>query len=163
MLPKLQYSEVASLQLQLQTIIDKFDRAIKSHLELSELKKIFHEIKKLHVRMDELNRIDPTLQILSFIDDEEFLIEFNFKGSLYTGIVSANEKSKTSTYVVRYSRKYLRKLEKTIKLSAIAGNETDPLDWEEVPKKTNQTEAEKGLIRVIGEALEDCESLQVWD
>jgi hypothetical protein len=154
MQPNDQQEEISPLQEQLKTLIKKFDLAIKGHVELSELKKIFHEIKKLHMSMEELERTDPPPHVMSFLDNEEFLIEFNFKGSLYTGIVRPREKKNTSTYIIRYSRKYMRQMEKRIELSAIVGKETEPLSWEEVPVKTNQPETEKGLIRVIGEALE---------
>jgi hypothetical protein len=60
MQPEDQDLEIASLQLQLQGLKEKFDRAIKSNIELGEIKKIFHEMKKLQIRLDELNRLPPT-------------------------------------------------------------------------------------------------------
>jgi hypothetical protein len=60
MQPEDQDLEIASLQLQLQGLKEKFDRAIKSNIELGEIKKIFHEMKKLQIRLDELNRMPPT-------------------------------------------------------------------------------------------------------
>jgi hypothetical protein len=60
MQPEDQDLEISSLQLQLQGLKEKFDRAIKSNIELGEINKIFHEMKKLQIRLDELNRMPPT-------------------------------------------------------------------------------------------------------
>lgn len=49
-----QPGEIASLQSQIESLSAKFDQAIKKDLELSETKKIFHELKKAKERLDEL-------------------------------------------------------------------------------------------------------------
>ena len=48
-----QHSDPTSLQLQLQLLTDKFDKALKKDMELGELKKIFHEMKKIKMQLEE--------------------------------------------------------------------------------------------------------------
>jgi hypothetical protein len=57
-----QQSKTASLQLQLKTISEKFDLAIKNDVPLSDLKKLFHEMKELKTQLDALkSKIRPSL------------------------------------------------------------------------------------------------------
>ena len=57
-----QQSKTASLQLQLKTISEKFDLAIKNDVPLSDLKKLFHEMKELKMQLDALkSKIRPSL------------------------------------------------------------------------------------------------------
>jgi hypothetical protein len=48
-----QHSDRPSLQLQLQLLTDNFDKALKKDMELGELKKIFHEMKKVKMQLEE--------------------------------------------------------------------------------------------------------------
>ena len=54
MKPDEQPCEIASLQSQIESLSAKFDLAIKKDMELAETKKIFHELKKVKERLDEL-------------------------------------------------------------------------------------------------------------
>jgi hypothetical protein len=57
-----QQSKTASLQLQLKTISEKFDLAIKNDVPLNDLKKLFHEMKELKTQLDALkSKIRPSL------------------------------------------------------------------------------------------------------
>lgn len=47
-------SEILLLQQQLESVTKVFDAALKKDLQLSELKIIFHEMKLLRARLDEL-------------------------------------------------------------------------------------------------------------
>jgi peptidoglycan hydrolase CwlO-like protein len=49
-------SEIVSLQIQLDTLKSKFDDALKHNVMLLEAKKLFHEIKILQDRIDDLNK-----------------------------------------------------------------------------------------------------------
>ena len=49
-----QYSEKESLQIQLKSITDKFDVAVKKDVQLRELKILFHEMKELQIKLDAL-------------------------------------------------------------------------------------------------------------
>jgi hypothetical protein len=56
-----QQSKTASLQLQLKTISDKFDLAVKNDVPLGDLKKLFHEMKELKTQLDVLKKQKSTL------------------------------------------------------------------------------------------------------
>jgi hypothetical protein len=47
--------EIVSLQIQLDSLKGKFDDALNHNVELLEVKKIFHEMKILQDRIDDLN------------------------------------------------------------------------------------------------------------
>ena len=47
--------EIVSLQIQLDSLKDKFDDALNHNVELAEVKKLFHEMKILQDRIDDLN------------------------------------------------------------------------------------------------------------
>jgi hypothetical protein len=48
-----QHSDRSSLKLQLQLLTEKFDKALKQDMELGELKKIFHEMKKIKMQLED--------------------------------------------------------------------------------------------------------------
>jgi hypothetical protein len=49
-----EYSETTSLQLQLKSVTEKFDLAVKKDVHLGELKKLYHEMKELQIKLDAL-------------------------------------------------------------------------------------------------------------
>ena len=51
-----QHSKTALLQHQLKTISEKFDLAVKNDVPLTELKKLFHEMKELKTQLDALKK-----------------------------------------------------------------------------------------------------------
>jgi hypothetical protein len=55
-----QHSERTSLQFQLKSLTEKFDHALKQDMELGELKKIFHEMKKIKLLLEKSNEEDMT-------------------------------------------------------------------------------------------------------
>jgi hypothetical protein len=89
------------------------------------------------------------------MDDEEFYIDFMFKGRNYTGLVAINQRSSISTFIIRYSMEPARLFENSIELCAVVGEETEPLEWLEINEETeNNRLTELSLVKVIGEALE---------
>jgi len=48
------YTETTSLQLQLKSVTEKFDLALKKDVQFIELKLLFHEIKELQIKLDTL-------------------------------------------------------------------------------------------------------------
>ena len=49
------YSETRSLQLQLKSVTEKFDVALKNDVQLGLLKPLYHEMRELQIRLDALN------------------------------------------------------------------------------------------------------------
>jgi hypothetical protein len=49
-----QYSETTSLQIQLKSVTEKFDLAVKKDAQLGELKLLLHEMKELKIKLDAL-------------------------------------------------------------------------------------------------------------
>jgi len=49
-----QYSKTTSLQLQLKSVTEKFDVALKKDVQLGELKPLFHEMRELQIKLDAL-------------------------------------------------------------------------------------------------------------
>ena len=91
------------------------------------------------------------------MENEEFTIEFSFKGWDYTGRVTINEGKNNYTYTVHYSLNHSPQFEKLIELLAVVTEIEGPLEWEEVANDLHLKKADKGLINAIGYTLEDRE------
>jgi hypothetical protein len=56
MLPEDRQSEKTALQHQLLTVSERFDLSLNNMSDLSETKKLFHELRKLQEKLDTLNQ-----------------------------------------------------------------------------------------------------------
>ena len=83
------------------------------------------------------------------MDEDQFEIEFSYKGQDYQGIVSPGGR-KDLTYVVQYSQIQNPQFEKTVEICAeqVGGK------WQEQPDEVGEIATEADLIREIGEAIE---------
>jgi hypothetical protein len=91
------------------------------------------------------------------MDDEEFYIDFMFRGRNYTGLVVTRQRGGMSTFVVRYSMEPAHLIKRTIELCPVVSEESEPLEWHEIPGNTDNKFTEHSLIKIIGDALEDRE------
>jgi hypothetical protein len=89
------------------------------------------------------------------MENEEFAIEFSYKGCDFSGLVISNERNGRPTFIIRYSIEPARQFERTVELMAIVGEGSMPSGWKEVADEIGQRPADKGLVIAIGEALED--------
>ena len=88
------------------------------------------------------------------MDNEEFYIDFMFRGRNYTGLVAINQRDSLSTFTVRFSMEPAHVFEKTIELCPVVSEESEPLEWQEILGGTGNKFTEFSLVKVIGEALE---------
>jgi hypothetical protein len=88
------------------------------------------------------------------MDDEEFYIDFMFRGRNYTGLVATRQRDGISTFVVRYYMEPAHLTEKTIELLPVICEESEPLEWHEISNSIDNKFTELSLIRVIGDSLE---------
>ncbi len=88
------------------------------------------------------------------MDDEEFYIDFMYRGRNYTGLVATYQRNGISTFVVRYSMEPAHSTEKTIELCPVVTDESEPLEWYEIPDNAENKFTELSLIKVIGDSLE---------
>jgi hypothetical protein len=56
-----QPSDTDSLETRLKLMTETFDQAIKKDVELSELKRIFHEMKSLKIQLENLNPLHAAI------------------------------------------------------------------------------------------------------
>ena len=54
--PTNKQSEIIALQVQLQGMNERFDHSLHNKADLSETKKLFHELRKLQERLDTLTQ-----------------------------------------------------------------------------------------------------------
>jgi hypothetical protein len=88
------------------------------------------------------------------MDEEEFYIDFMFRGRNYTGLVATRQRDGISSFVVRYSMEPAHLIENTIELLPVVCEESEPLEWHEIPDTITNKFTEYSLIRVIGDSLE---------
>lgn len=73
MLSQDQQSEISLLEIQLKSLMEKFDHAVKKDRVLGDVKKLFHELKIIAIRLEQLKEQRTQNQAESCTENNYFL------------------------------------------------------------------------------------------
>ena len=88
------------------------------------------------------------------MEEKQFVINFNFQGQGYVGIVGEGHREHEVTFIVKYTENPERITEKTVEVCVVQSEEPHVIIWGEVTDEVGKIKSPDEFIQAVGEAIE---------